>query len=204
MKLPALILASLVAFISSGQTTINDRMRDALQSQAELDSSYADPEESPLLPEDLTEFNGHNYFPIDTNWMITAKVILTPDSTPFEMATTTERRPIYRQFAWLEFEHVDTTLRLAVYQNLRLIEIEKYKDYLFLPFGDATNGSASYGGGRYLDLRIPEGDSIYIDFNQCYNPYCAYNGRYSCPRIPLVNLLPIPITAGVMAPKGHH
>lgn len=183
---------------------INDRMRDALASQAELDSSYANPDHSPLTEEDLAYFSGHPYFPIDTNWMITARVILTPDSTPFEMATTTDRKPSYRQYAWLEFDYRDTTLKLAVYQNLGLIEREEYKDYLFLPFGDATNGSASYGGGRYLDLRIPEGDSIYIDFNQCYNPYCAYNGRYSCPRIPLVNLLPIPITAGVKAPPTHY
>ncbi len=203
MRTLALFLFGLATLASHAQS-VNDKMRDALASQAELDTSYANPEESPLLPEDLAEFEGHDYFPIDTNWMITAKVILTPDSVPFEMATTTERRPVYRQFAWLEFEHKDTTLRLAVYQNLRLIEREEYKNYLFLPFGDATNGNASYGGGRYLDLRIPEGDSIYIDFNQCYNPYCAYNGRYSCPRIPLVNLLPITITAGVMAPKGHH
>lgn len=182
---------------------INDKIREALSAQAELDSSYADAEHSPLLPEDLEQFTGHPYFPIDTNWMVMAKVILTPDAEPFEMATTTDRRPMYRQFAWLEFEALDTVVRLAVYQSLRLMNRPDLKDYLFLPFGDATNGGATYGGGRYLDLRIPEGDEIYIDFNQCYNPYCAYGGPYSCPRIPDENLLTIPIKAGIKAPPMH-
>lgn len=185
-------------------SSVNDRMRDALEAQAELDSAYADAEHSPLLEEDLASFTGHEYFPIDTNWMVTAKVIRTPDAKPFEMATTTDRRPVYRQFAWLEFEAEDTVVRLAIYQSIRLLNRPGYEDYLFLPFGDATNGGSSYGGGRYLDLRIPEGDEIYIDFNQCYNPYCAYGGPYSCPKIPEENLLMIPIRAGVKAPSFHH
>ncbi|KAB2810328.1 DUF1684 domain-containing protein [Phaeocystidibacter luteus] len=182
---------------------INDRIRFALEAQAELDSSYANADESPLEKDDFEHFDGHPYFPIDTTWMVWAEVILTPDSVPFEMATTTSRKPVYRQYAILRFTHGDTTLDLAVYQSQRLMTKEGYEDYLFLPFGDMTNGFKSYGGGRYLDLRIPEGDSIYIDFNRSYNPYCAYSGRYSCPKVPLRNILPVSITAGVQAPKGH-
>ncbi|NVK27111.1 MAG: DUF1684 domain-containing protein [Flavobacteriia bacterium] len=182
---------------------INDKIRLALEAQAELDSSYADDEHSPLEKEDLEHFTGLPFFPLDTTWMIWAEVILTPDSVPFEMPTTTSRKPIYRQYAILRFEHADSTYDLAVYQSQSLLKREGFEDYLFLPFGDQTNGFKSYGGGRFLDLRIPEGDSIYIDFNRAYNPYCAYSGRYSCPKVPLRNILPIHITAGVQAPKGH-
>ena len=73
----------------------------------------------------------------------------------------------------------------------------EYEDYLFLPFTDKTNGDSSYGGGRYLDLKLPEGDSIIIDFNQAYNPYCAYNDKYSCPVPPKSNNLDIEVLAGV-------
>ena len=76
---------------------------------------------------------------------------------------------------------------------------EGLEDYLFLPFIDDTNGEESYGGGRYIDLRIPEGDTIVIDFNKSYNPYCAYNDKYSCPIVPRINYLALEVRAGVMA-----
>ncbi|HCZ36157.1 MAG TPA: hypothetical protein DHV26_09555, partial [Cytophagales bacterium] len=55
----------------------------------------------------------------------------------------------------------------------------------------------SYGGGRYLDVKIPEGDTMILNFNLAYNPYCAYSNRYSCPRVPSNNDLPVAIKAGV-------
>jgi uncharacterized protein (DUF1684 family) len=84
-----------------------------------------------------------------------------------------------------------------VYQNAELVRKNTYVNYLFLPFSDLTSGNETYIGGRYIDLRIPYGDTIAIDFNQAYNPYCAYNRKYSCPIVPLENDLPIAIRAGV-------
>ena len=68
---------------------------------------------------------------------------------------------------------------------------------MFLPFKDKTNGVETYGGGRYLDLTVPDGDSIVIDFNKAYNPYCHYNIEYSCPLVPRENKLLFSIKAGV-------
>jgi len=84
---------------------------------------------------------------------------------------------------------------------VELKEDEGYEDYLFLPFTDATNGNETYGGGRYIDLSIPNGDQIVIDFNKAYNPYCTYNKKYSCPIVPSQNALDIEIFAGVKAFK---
>ena len=75
--------------------------------------------------------------------------------------------------------------------------MENQSNELFLPFLDDTNGMSSYGGGRYLDLQIPTSDSLWLDFNRAYNPYCAYNERYSCPIVPRDNYIPIRVTAGV-------
>ena len=72
-----------------------------------------------------------------------------------------------------------------------------FKDYLFLPFMDDTNGEQTYAGGRYIDLRIPEGNTLKIDFNKAYNPYCAYNEKYSCPIVPRENYLDVAVKAGV-------
>jgi len=74
-----------------------------------------------------------------------------------------------------------------------------WEDYLFLPFLDDTNGNTTYGGGRYVDLRIPKNDTITIDFNTAYSPYCAYNENYSCPIVPRENYLDIKVKAGVMS-----
>ncbi|MDQ3048969.1 MAG: DUF1684 domain-containing protein, partial [Bacteroidota bacterium] len=60
----------------------------------------------------------------------------------------------------------------------------------------------SYGGGRYMDLRIPKGKTITLDFNQAYNPYCAYSTGYSCPIPPKENFLDLKVEAGVSY-SGH-
>jgi hypothetical protein len=46
-------------------------------------------------------------------------------------------------------------------------------------------------------MKVPKGDTVAIDFNTAYNPYCAYNYKYSCPIVPLENVLDIEINAGV-------
>lgn len=69
-------------------------------------------------------------------------------------------------------------------------------DSLFVPFKDDTSGRETYVAGRYLDLK-PEPDGTYsLDFNDAYNPYCAYSNSYSCPLPPAENDLPVPIEAG--------
>jgi len=63
------------------------------------------------------------------------------------------------------------------------------------------NINTSYGGGRYVDVLTTdeqEGGTITIDFNKAYNPYCAYNKKYSCPITPRNNYMDIAIEAGVM------
>jgi uncharacterized protein (DUF1684 family) len=67
---------------------------------------------------------------------------------------------------------------------------------LFVPFKDKTTGNKSYPTGRYLDLQVSDGEQYEIDFNNAYNPYCAYNDRYSCPLVPSENTLTVAIEAG--------
>jgi uncharacterized protein (DUF1684 family) len=95
------------------------------------------------------------------------------------------------------FEIYGKSFRLNIYKNIELSKKEEYKDYLFLPFSDLTCGKESYIGGKYIDMKMPAGDTIVIDFNRSYNPYCAYNHKYSCPKVPLENDLKIEIKAGV-------
>ena len=85
------------------------------------------------------------------------------------------------------------------------MKMEKYKDHLFLPFRDLTNEKETYGGGKYMDLKIPAGNEIILDFNQSYQPYCAYNAfDYNCPIVPAENKLPTRIEAGVKYEDVYH
>ncbi|MGW9685934.1 DUF1684 domain-containing protein [Flagellimonas sp. 2504JD1-5] len=165
--------------------------------QKELNDFYSNEEKSPLTQKDLKRFKGHDFFAIDENFKVEAKFERAVNAVPFLMKTTTDRLPTYELYGVATFEINGETLQLHIYQNHRLRETEKYKNHLFLPFTDLTNGNETYGGGRFIDLEIPEGDTIVIDFNKAYNPYCAYNKKYSCPIPPKENDLPVNINAGI-------
>ena len=119
------------------------------------------------------------------------------------MKTTTNRVSEKRVFGVLSFMLKGEEYELSIYQGKDLMHREGFEDYLFLPFFDETNGDETYGGGRYIDARIPEGDIMTIDFNKAYNPYCAYNDKYSCPIVPRKNYLAMKVEAGVKAFKKH-
>ena len=169
----------------------------SLAYQKKLDKEYADPKESPLTKGDLKKFKALDFYPVDMQYCITAKFVRTPNEKPFAMPTTTSRKPMYVKFGEIRFTLKGKECRLDVFQSLDLIKLEGYKDALFLPFTDLTSGNGSYGGGRYIDIKQPKGDTIAIDFNTAYNPYCAYNHTYSCPIPPSQNDLQVEVKAGV-------
>ena len=189
------ILVLLTFSISFGQKSFVKDSVIAFQKQ--INSEYKDEKESPLLEKDLKKFKSLDFYPINEKFFVLAKFTRTPDEKPFEMPTTTTRKPIYVKYGEAHFSIDGKSFKLNIYQSQDLKKIEKYKNSLFLPFTDLTSGVESYGGGRYVDLEIPEGDLIPIDFNTAYNPYCAYNHKYSCPIPPQENDLEIEIKAGV-------
>ncbi len=171
--------------------------------QKEMNAEFKDASKSPLKKKDLKKFKGLDFFKFDSTYVVKAVLKKTPDSEWFKMKTTTSRESEERVFGVLTFELKGQKFQLNVYQGKDLMTTEGYEDYLFLPFLDDTNGEESYGGGRYIEARIPEGDTIEIDFNKAYNPYCAYNEKYSCPIVPRENYLPLKVEAGVKAFEKH-
>jgi uncharacterized protein (DUF1684 family) len=165
--------------------------------QNELNAEYAYSKTSPLLAEDLKVFKSLDFYPANEKFFVVAKFIRTENELPFEMKTSTDRKPVYVKYGEAHFNIDGQFFKLNIYRNIELSKKEQYKDYLFLPFSDLTCGHESYIGGKYIDLKIPQGDAIVIDFNTSYNPYCAYSPKYSCPKVPLENDLKIEIRAGV-------
>jgi len=165
--------------------------------QKKLNTEFKNPETSPLPDRYRKDFDGLEFFAPDTTLIVLARLELTPNALPFDMPTTTERLSREVVYGIAYFTLNGSPQQLEIYQNKELNLQEGYEDYLFLPFTDETNGETSYMGGRYLDLRIPSGTYIEINFNKAYNPSCVYNKKYSCPIVPSVNALDFKIEAGV-------
>lgn len=168
--------------------------------QQKLNASYKDASTSPLKQKDLKNFKGLDFFPVDSSFIVKATFVKTENALVFEMATTTDRKPLYKEFGVLQFILKGKNYQLTVYQSQDDLRDKKYKDYLFLPFTDETSGNESYGGGRYMDVMttdISSNNTILLNFNNTYNPYCAYNDKYSCPLTPRKNHLDLEIKAGI-------
>lgn len=186
---------------SFGQTEYEKEMKVYRDS---INKEFSDPELSILEEGDLEGFKGLDFFPVNEKFVVNANVEWIKDGETFEMVTSTERRPQYQKAVKLSFQINGKNQELTAYKSIKLSQNEEYANYLFLPFTDETNGGESYGGGRYLELDASTfTDVAKIDFNKCYNPYCSYNGKYSCPVPPKENSLSVKIEAGVKAYEHH-
>ncbi len=171
--------------------------------QQELNSTYKDASKSPLKKSDLKSFKGLDFFPVDSSYIVTAKFVKATNASIFKMATTTDRAPLYKAYGIATFNLKGKQCQLTIYQSQDDLSNATYKDFLFLPFTDITSGNESYGGGRYMDLLTTDikENTVVLNFNNTYNPYCAYNEKYSCPLTPRENHLNIEIKAGIKAFK---
>lgn len=142
---------------------------------------------SPLAAEQRQGFAGLRYFPPNPDLDLKLDVERFPTVERVEMQTTTGEVQTYERHGRVRFVVDRQPVELTVYRN----------EYgYFLPFADALAGEETYGAGRYLEPEaLPDG-RLAVDFNLAYNPYCAYNERWSCPITPRENRIAVPIRAG--------
>lgn len=138
------------------------------------------------------------FFPISKTYQVIAHFERIVDTVGFTMTTSANTLKHYYKYGRLDFLIDGAEYILYVYQGKDLMLDEKYKDYLFVPFTDATTGDESYGSGRYLEFYKQDilNNTVELDFNKAYNPYCAYSTGYKCPVPPKENRLPVAIRAG--------
>ncbi|MEO9570811.1 MAG: DUF1684 domain-containing protein [Polaribacter sp.] len=205
MKKTLFILASLL-IMTSCNSQGKRKIVGETEYQKELNSFYKDASKSPLKKRDLKNFKGLEFFKIDSSFVVKANFTKIENAPTFEMATTTDRKPLYKEFGLVNFKINGKECQLTIYQSQDDLRDEKYKDYLFLPFTDDTSGEESYGGGRYMDIMTTDiitENTVILNFNNTYNPYCAYNDKYSCPLTPRKNHLNVEIKAGIKVFKKH-
>jgi len=172
----------------------NDTIRDFRKGK-NIKLMYS--ESTPLTPEQHKNFKGLKYFEPDINFQFVAQLVKADTPETVVMRTSTERAPEYIEYGVVKFTVEGTEYTLKAYQSKKYLDVKPDDRSLFIPFRDETTGNETYGGGRYVDCEIPvTGDQLILDFNKAYNPYCAYNPRYSCVIPPEENRLPIAINAG--------
>lgn len=154
---------------------------------------FATHSQSPIEPD--TDFTDLPYFPHDPSWRVIAEMEpLEADAVDVSHsgAGSTGFRPV----------GVVRPLLLGGRVELTVYWLEAYGGGLFLPFRDATSGTSTYGGGRYLLDTVKgadlgqEGKALVLDFNFAYHPSCVHSYRWSCPLSPPANHLTVPIEAG--------
>ncbi|OSZ78406.1 hypothetical protein CAP35_09160 [Chitinophagaceae bacterium IBVUCB1] len=194
------VLSFLYPLVSFSQPTYKAEIE---KWRKEYKQAFIKEERSPLKGNDTAMLR---FFDIDKRYSVTAKFNATPASQAFEMPTYSGKTKTFRQYGTAMFVINDTVITLSIYQNLKLLEDTAHKNHLFIPFTDATSYIETYAGGRYIDLEttdIKNGELV-IDFNKCYNPYCAYAAGYNCPIPPVENRMDVAIKAGEKLYAGKH
>ena len=191
-------LLSIILILSS--ITVSGQFDEAYlekiqEHRAHSDKEFGDTATSILPIEEALAFDHLNYYKPNPKYRITAK-FKKKIGKEFEMVTSSGKKKKFRQYGKLSFSIDGKKLKLPIYQNIKLMAMEKYKDYIFIPFKDHTNGDETYGGGRYIEASKPTGKTYDLDFNYCFNPYCHYTTGYNCPIPPMENYLELKIEAG--------
>jgi len=157
-------------------------------------NEYCKSDDSPLLRSDIPNFKGLHYFEYNPNFRFEGPIHIyeNPD-TVIIYGSKKDERPSTK-YGYFEFSFNDNKHQLQIFKILP--RKSKQSDYLFLGFTDATSNEETYGGGRYINLDLNEENFYVVDFNYAYNPYCAYNPKYSCAIPSRENHLSIAIEAG--------
>ena len=184
-----------VFMLLSLNTFAQDFKEEIAKFREEYKAEFLKSKYSPLKEED---FQYLRFYEPNEKFNVECQFTATTGGKPFQIPTTSGETKTYVKFGELSFTLDGKAYKLSVYRSPDLQRIPQYRDYLFIPFKDLTNGKETYGGGRYIDLRMKQiqNNKIILDFNKAYNPYCAFGAGYSCPIPPRENHLPIAIEAG--------
>ncbi len=191
-KIRLLCLVALSLSVVGCEKQLSVYEQAILQNRFEKDAALRNPQTSVLRPQDVNNFKGLKYFDVNSAYRFVVPMLPTENNRVVRMKeriTEEEKEYICAGSVTLKFPEAEE--RLLVFK----LE-EEPPDMYWIPFRDATNGKETYGGGRYLSARKISGNSLVVDFNEAYNPYCDYNPDYICTLPPAENKLSVPVPAG--------
>jgi uncharacterized protein len=159
------------------------------------DELFAGHPQTPLLPEDRPGFTGLPYGPYDPALRFTVDV--DGDVAPHRMEVQTGTDGV------VPFERIGVA-HIGALGDLDVWWLATYGGGVFVPVKDATSGTTTYGGGRYVLDTVKGADLggdvrdgwLVLDLNFAYNPSCAYDPAWACPLAPPGNTLAAPLGGG--------
>ncbi|MGB3468848.1 MAG: DUF1684 domain-containing protein [Cyclobacteriaceae bacterium] len=188
------ILLPVIAYLGlrSNKSSDTDEYKESVLSKRLEKEDYLKTSASSPFANEKEKYKDLVYFPIDEKYKVKAKVKKFEELVYVNVGQSNGTSERYLKYATLSFVIDETDMELVVLKPAGFGQM----NVLFTAFADETSSEETYGGGRYLDLDFKNADTIDLDFNLAYNPYCAYNEDFSCPLPPRENLLPIRIEAG--------
>lgn len=145
-----------------------------------------------------TGFRGLEYFPAAARWRVTGKFV--PYDKPKQV-------PIPTVLGTTDMMDAPGVVKFTLdghdYSLAPVIEDPKDPSLFFI-FKDETSGKETYGAGRFMYSEMPNDGKVVLDFNQAYNPPCAFTPYATCPLPPKENWLPFRVDAGEKAYAGGH
>jgi len=155
------------------------------------------------VPLEKDQMKDVSFFPANETWNVLGSFEPLFGEKILVMPTSSGKSKQFEPHGKFRFTKNGKRSTLTIYRSLATTKMPGYEDYLFLPFRDLTSGDETYGGGRYIDLRLhdisKDQKSVRVDFNKAYNPYCAYGDGWNCPLPPEDNTLKIAVEAGAKA-----
>jgi uncharacterized protein (DUF1684 family) len=166
---------------------------------AEKDRYMREAPDSPVPADKRATFPAITYFPTDPAYRVGAELTPNQGGPTLDMPTSTGQLRKMRRVGKLSFTLKQQPLTLTAFIEADQTDMRR----LFVPFGDLTNGTETYPGGRYLELDRTATGFYDLDFNRAFHPFCFYNPTYDCPYPPAENRLKVPIRAGERLPKAN-
>jgi uncharacterized protein len=197
MRMNYLFLFLVTAITSLGQVKKDSIIKNIKVEQEKLVKFYLDSTTTPLAKSERKDFEGIHHFPVNLKYRVVAQLEKFDQKDTVIFPTSSGKKKRYIKYAKANFKIDGKKHSLVLYRMADIKKLE-YAKLLFLPFTDLTSNNETYGGGRYIDLEITDANSILIDFNLCYQPYCAYSHNgWNCPIPPQENFVNTKIKAGV-------
>lgn len=190
----ATVLLLIFTFLFTENEGNNDYQAEIIKKRNAKDRFFEDSKDSPLSDLQKKQFSKLTYFEIDPNYKVKADLELLNSDSNFVIMMTKNESSNFLKYAYADFVLQNKKYRLTIFKGT-----EKHnQNYFFIPFTDQSNGKDSYEVGRYLEIKKPQNNlkELFLDFNEAYNPYCAYNKEFSCPIPPSENHLETSVLAG--------
>lgn len=138
-------------------------------------------------------FERLDWYPIDPTWRYEAEWVAFPETRKVPILNVLGNTTMETVTGKAVFRRGDRT-----YELMPVTAGER----LFYIFTDETAGEETYEASRFLYSDAPKDGKVVLDFNQAYNPPCAFSPFTTCPLPPKENVLRVRVTAGEKAYPG--